>query len=98
MGCGRTGGGIEREDGRGAEAGFKGSPDTLGSCIKLKLANQTRYRCNLIVILIKIATDEDPLKCELRLKRAPGFDLWDGQRKYSCQVASLIFMDIGWLL
>lgn len=55
----------------GVEVGFKGSPDTAGSCIKLKLANQTRYRRNLIVILIKIATDEDSLKCELRLKRTP---------------------------
>lgn len=27
---------------------------------KLKLANQTRYLCNLIVTLIKIASDEDP--------------------------------------
>lgn len=48
----------------GVERGFKGSLDTPGSCIKLKLANQTQYRCNLIVTLIKIATDEDPLRCE----------------------------------
>lgn len=55
---GTTGGWMEVRERRieGAETVFKGSLDTPGSCIKLKLANQTRYRCNLIVILIKIAT------------------------------------------
>lgn len=72
---------VREKRAEGVEVGFKGSPDTAGSCIKLKLANQTRYRRNLIVILIKIATDEDSLKCELRLKRTPreSLDLSDDE-------------------
>lgn len=56
-----TSGTRSEEDGSKEATGLKGSL-SVGCCIKLKLANQTRYRCNLIVILIKIGQDRS--KCE----------------------------------
>lgn len=50
----------KRQGGTRGGIGLEVGAALPGSGGKLKLANQTRYLCNLIVTLIKIASDEDP--------------------------------------